>query len=239
MQLVKELSAGIDNVMRIPLFGNATSIIAGAAVIRGATAGTNTGYGIVGVPTYAGFIGCTESAFAAATLDNDVGAATRYILTPVVVAPKGVYAIPYHAGTLVITATPTTTPAITGIEAVDGGWLFGSDGYLSYITSIAGNNITLRNPATAANNSAGAWTVAITAAKIFPRWHQLVDLTATADEIPETTAAAGTGALCILENYLNAPGYDRILLDPTKHSGINFGTRATITAYATFRTAAI
>ena len=240
MYLVQELGAGVDIVKRIPLYGAATDIKAGAAVIRGATAGTNTGYGIIGVPTYAGFLGCTESLFAAGTTDNDPTAATKFILTPVVVYPKGVYAIDYDTPTsgLTVASVSSGNPTVTSLEAVDGGWMFGSDGYLSFINSVSGGAATLRNPATAANDSAGAWTTATTVIKIFPRWHQLVDLTTDGTIIKESSAAAGTGALCIIENYIKAPGNDRILLDPTKHSGVNFGASAIFTAYATFRTVA-
>lgn len=238
MFLVQELGPGSDIVKRIPLYGAATDIKSGAAVIRGATAGTNTGYGIIGVPTYAGFLGCTEALFQASVSDNDPTAATKFILTPVIVYPKGVYSVDYDIGTLVIASLPTTTPTITSLEAVDGGWLLGNDGYLSFIDSVSAGAATLRNPATAANNSAGAWTTSTTVAKIFPRWHQLADLTTDGTIWKESAAAAGTGAVCIIENYIKAPGYDRILLDPTKHSGVNFGSTAVITSYATFRTPA-
>jgi hypothetical protein len=241
MYLVQEMGGGQDIVKRIPLFGNATDIKAGAAVIRGATAGTNTGYGIIGVPTYAGFLGATEALFQASVTDNDPTAATKFILTPVVVYPKGVYSIDYDVPGLTIASMDGVTgdPTVTGLEAIDGGWLFGSDGYLSFVDTVAAGDAELRNPATVANDPPGGWIAGTTLlAKIFPRWHQLVDLTTDATLIKESTAGAGTGALCIIENYINAPGYDRILLDPTKHSGVNFGAKATLSAYATFRTVA-
>lgn len=240
MRLVQESAAGADVIKRLPLYGAGTDIVAGACVIRGATAGTNTGYGIIGVPTYAGFLGCTEALFQASVTDNDPTAATKFILTPVVTSPRAIYAVDYDPGTLVVASISGGNPTITSLEAVDGGWLFGNDGYLSFIDSVSAGAATLRNPATAANNSAGAWTTSTLIAKIFPRFHQLADLNTAGTNWKESSAAAGTGAIAIIETYLKAPGYDNILLDPTKHSGVNFGTSATllITSYATFRTPA-
>lgn len=238
MQLVQESAAGADVIKRMPLFGGGTDIVSGAAVIRGATAGTNTGYGIVGVPSYAGFLGCAEALFQASVTDNDPTAATKFILTPVVVSPRAIYSIDYDPGTLVVASISGGNPTITSLEAVDGGWLFGNDGYLSFIDSISTGAATLKNPATAANNPPGGWTTATLIAKIFPRWHQLADLNTPATNFKESAAAAGTGAVCVIETYLRAPGYDRILLDPTKHSGVNFGLSATLFSYATFRTTA-
>lgn len=234
MQLVQDLFEGGTTVKRIPLYGAATDIVAGAAVIRGATPGTNTGYGIVGVPTYAGFLGCTEALFQASVLDNDPTAATKFILTPVVLVPKGVYSVDYDAVTasagLVIASMSATpgNPTITSLEAIDGGWLLGSDGFLSFVDSVSTGAATLKN--------AAPWTAGVQrVAKIFPRWHQLADLNTAATNWKESTAAAGTGAINIVENYIRAIGYDRILLDPTKHSGITFQS-PTVYAYATFRT---
>ena len=234
MQLVQDLTEGVSTVKRIPLFGNATDIKLGAAVIRGATPGTNAGYGIVGVPTYAGFIGCTEALFQASVTDNDPTAGTKYILTPVVLAVKPVYSIDYDAVTATngltiasMSATPGN-PTVTSLEAVDGGWLLGSDGFLSYIESISAGAATLKN--------AAPWTAGVQKVmRIFPRWHQLADLTTDATIFKITTAAAGTGAICVIENYIRAIGYDRILLDPTKHSGITFQS-PTPYSYTVFRT---
>lgn len=236
MQLVQDLFEGGTAVKRIPLYGAATDIVAGAAVIRGATAGTNTGYGIIGVPTYAGFLGCTEALFQASVSDNDPTAATKFILTPVVLVPKGVYSVDYDAVTasagLVIASMSATpgNPTVTSLEAIDGGWLLGSDGYLSFVDSVSAGAATLRN--------AAPWTAGVQrVAKLFPRWHQLADLNTAGTNWKESSAAAGTGAVCIVENYIRAIGYDRILLDPTKHSGITFQS-PTAYSYATFRTPA-
>lgn len=236
MQLVQQLGEGGTVIKRIPLYGAGTDIVLGAAVIRGATPGTNAGYGIVGVPSYAGFIGCTEALFQASVSDNDPAAGTKYILTPVGLSVKPLYSIDYDAVTTSVgltiasmSATPGN-PTITSLEAVDGGWLLGSDGFLSYIDSISAGAATLKN--------AAPWTAGVQKVmRIFPRWHQLADLNTAATNFKITTAAAGTGAICVVENYIRAIGYDRILLDPTKHSGITFQS-PTPYSYTAFRTVA-
>lgn len=240
MRLVQELNPGSDIVKRIPLYGAATDIKLGAAVIRGATAGTNTGYGIIGVPSYAGFLGCAEALFQASVTDNDPTAATKFILTPVCVYPRGVYAIDYDvpANGLTIASITSGNPTVTSLEAVDGGWMFGNDGYLSFIDSVSAGAATLRNPATTANDPPGGWTTSTIVTRLFPRWHQLADLTTDGTLFKVSTAAAGTGAVCVIETYVKAPGQDNILLDPTKHSGVNFGASAVFTSYAMFRTPA-
>lgn len=234
MQLVQDLTEGNSTVKRVPLYGAGTDIALGAAVIRGATPGTNAGYGIVGVPSYAGFIGCTEALFQASVSDNDPTAGTKYLTTPIVLAIKPVYSVDYDpvttASGLVIASMSATpgNPTITGLEAVDGGWLLGSDGFLSYIESISAGAATLKN--------AAPWTAGVQRVlRIFPRWHQLADLNTAATNFKVTTAAAGTGAVCVIENYIRAIGYDRILLDPTKHSGITFQS-PTPYSYTAFRT---
>lgn len=236
MQIVQDLNEGNSTIKRIPLYGGGTDIALGAAVIRGATPGTNTGYGIVGVPSYAGFIGCTEALFQASVTDNDPTAGTKYILTPVILAVKPVYSIDYDAVTtsagLTIASMSATpgNPTISSLEAVDGGWLLGSDGFLTYIESVSGGAATVKN--------AAPWTAGVQKVlRIFPRWHQLADLNTAATNFKITTAAAGTGAICVVENYIRATGYDRILLDPTKHSGITFQS-PTPYSYTVFRTVA-
>lgn len=222
-----------ESYVRYPLFGNATTINQGAVVIRGATAGTNTGYGIVGVPTYTNVLGVTMAQFAAATTDNDPTVGSKYLKTPIICNPTAVFQAPYDTVTSTngltiasMSATPGN-PTVTSLEAVDGGWLLGSDGFLSYIDSISAGAATLK---TAAPWTAGTQKVA----KIFPLGHLLVDLTTTADALKITAAAAGTGKITVLYNTFSANGFDNVQLDPTKHSGLTL-TNPVVTAYIMFQ----
>lgn len=222
--------------LKIPLFGNATTINKGAAVMRGTTDGTNLGYGIVGASTLSSFIGVTEEPFVAATLDNTPSTGTRYLQTTVLCSPNGIWAADYQtsfltSGTdcLAIASTPTTTPVVTSGENIGGGWLLGSDGFLTYVESSSTGTYTLKTTATAANNPAGAWTTATTVIKILPMYDPKCDLNTTADVIKCGTAAQGSWNVRVIRNFIRAVGYANVELDPTKHSGINlWRTTATI-----------
>lgn len=214
----------------LPLFGNATSIVKGAAIVKGTTAGTNQGYGIVAPAntsmTHGLFLGVTESAFSAATIDNDPSAGTKYILTTVCIDPDGMYEIQYdNAGTtnytngLTLTAVTTGTPSVTvtSLEAIDGGWmsfLTTAGIELHYVASVSAGVATLKSATSA------LVTTATKAAKHLPLFSPKITLTTTADKFAISTAAQGAVEAFVIENYVRGIGYDNILLDPTKTDGV-------------------
>lgn len=220
---------GMSFPLRVPLFGNATSINKGAAIMRGSTDGTNMGYGIVGATALTNFVGVTEEPFLAATLDNTPTTGTRYLQTTLICAPHGIWQADYQntfatSGTdcLALTATtPSTAPTVSSGENIGGGWLLGNDGFLTYVESSSSGTYTVKTQPTAANNPAGAWTSATLVIKILPMFDPLLNLNTTADYIKGGTAAQGSWNVRVLRNFIRAVGYDNVELDPTKHSGIN------------------
>ena len=243
MKFLYDSTGGQQWKKAFPLYGAGTNIVAGAAVVRGTTAGTNQGFGIVApanTSQSAGlFLGVTESLFAAATIDNDPSAGTKYLTTDLTINPHAVWEAAYDnassAGTgtvlfytngLTITGVNTGTPSVTvtSLENISGGWLAfltgsgsGQGVELRYVLSVSGGVATLKS-ATSANVVAGTTT----AAKILPIFDPLLTLVTAADKIAIGTAAQGGVQATTLENGIRAPGYDNVLLDPTKHDGTVF-----------------
>lgn len=217
---VRDASMGQAYVKPWPLFGNATNIIKGAAIIKGITDGTNKGYGII-APTntsMAGiFIGVTEAAFNAATLDNDPAAGTKYILTPVNIGPKQIYEAQYDnrygANALTATGVGATTVVSSG-EDMGGGWLMFDNFELHFVDSSSSGTYTTKTA------TSSAITTANKVAKIYWIGQPLVTLITAADKLGTATAAQGTVQAMVLENRIRGVGYDNITLDPTKHDGL-------------------
>ena len=209
---------------QIPLYGAGTNIVKGAAIKMGIVDGTNQGFGIIpGANTSLAneFIGITESAFAAATLDNDPSAGTKYLLTDVTINPKGIYAAKYDnaltglrwTNGLAVTGVGATTVVTSG-ENLGGGWLFFDNFELHYVLSSSSGTYTTKS------STSSAITTTNKVAKIMYPGAKLLTLTTTCDQIGIATAAAGTEQFAVLENYIHAQGMDWIVLDPTKHDNI-------------------
>lgn len=204
----------------IPLENAGTLIPAGAAIIRGSTAATNQGYGIIASSTSNNFLGVTEAAFTVAN-DNDPPTGLIYNLTDLTINPDAVYLCEYSQTTgLTVASGSGTAPVITSGEAIDGGFLLGISGpgagQLSFVKSSSSGTYTLKTSA--------AYTTASKLIKIMHLYAPKVDLTTNATQILATTAGQGSGLIRVLENYVKAPGYDYVLLDPTKHDNITFAT---------------
>lgn len=206
------------------LFGNGTNIVKGAFIKMGAVDGTNQGFGIiVGTNTsFANqFMGITEAAFAAATLDNDPSAGTKYLQTDCTINPKGIYLAKYDnaltsghwTNGLAFTGSGTA-PAISSGENLGGGWLFFDNFELHYVLSSSSGTYTTKS---ALSSGAVAGTQKV--AKILYPGAPKVTLVAACDQIGIATAAQGNEQLTVIENFIHAPGYDWVLLDPTKHDG--------------------
>lgn len=205
----------------IPLENAGTLIPAGAAVERGSSAGTNAGYGVIAASTINKFLGVTEAAFTVAN-DNDPPTGLIYNLTDVTINPDAVYQAEYSQTTgLTVASVSSGNPTITSLEAIDGGWILvvsgPAVGYLGYAKSVSTGAVTLKTPNTAI-------TTASKIIKINPLYVTKMDLTTNATAILGTTAALGSGLIRLLENYVKAPGFDLVMLDPTKHDNITFAT---------------
>lgn len=208
-----------------PLFGNATNIVKGAFIKMGAVDGTNQGYGIIpGTNTsFANqFMGITEAAFAAATLDNDPTAGTKFLLTDLTINPKGIYLAKYdnaltagHWSNGLAFTGSGTAPAISSGENLGGGWLFFDNFELHWVASSSSGTYTTKSALTS-----GAVAGTQKVAKIMYQGAPKLTLTTANDVIGIATAAQGAEQLTVLENFIHAPGFDWVLLDPTKHDGL-------------------
>jgi hypothetical protein len=217
---VRNAVMGQEYVKPWPLFGNATNIIKGAAVILGLTDGTNQGYGIiapVNTSMATKFLGVTEAPFNAATLDNDPTAGTKYILTPVNINPKQIYEAQYDnrygANALTTTGVGATTVVTSG-ENIGGGWLMFDNFELHFVDSSSSGTYTTKSA------TSSAITTANKVAKIYYIGEPLVTLITAGDKLGTATAAQGAVQASVLENRIRAVGYDNITLDPTKHDGL-------------------
>lgn len=228
MRFIYDSTGGQQWKKPFPLFGNATDIAAGAAIILGGTQGTNQGYGVI-MPANTSlasglFLGVTESKFAASVIDNDVTAATKYILTDLTINPHAVWEAQYDntltgarwTTGLTLTAVTTGTPSvtITSLETISGGWLFFDNGEIHYVASVAGGVATLKSATTA------AITTANKALKIPQITEPLLTFNTAGTKISGGTAAQGAVQMSVLENFIRAVGFDNVMLDPTKHDAL-------------------
>lgn len=208
----------------IPLYGAAANIVKGAFIKMGIVDGTNQGFGIITAANSSlanEFIGITEAAFAAATLDNDPSAGTKYLLTDCTINPKGIYLTKYDnaltgarwTNGLAVTGVGATTVVTSG-ENLGGGWLFFDNFELRYVLSSSSGTYTTKSATSA------AITTTNKVAKIMYPGAKLLTLTTACDQIGIATAAAGAEQFTVLDNFIHCPGYDWVSLDPTKHDGL-------------------
>lgn len=208
----------------IPLYGAATNIAAGAFIVKGVTDGTNQGFGVI-MPTNTAlslkFMGITEGPFNAATLDNDPSAGTKYLLTDCTINPKGIYLAQYDnaltgarwTNGLATTGVGATTVVTSG-ENIGGGWLFFDNFELRYVLSSSSGTYTTKSA------TSSAITTTNKVAKIYYPMAPKATVITAATQLGIATAAQGAVELCVLENFIKCPGFDFVLLDPTKHDGL-------------------
>lgn len=235
MQYAYDLTGAAQIVRGIPLYGAGTDIKKGAAVIRGATDGTNQGYGIVAASTCNNFIGVTEQLFSASTLDNDPSAGTKYILTKITINPFAVYECEYDQSTnlSIASVVASTSFTVTSGENVGGGWILGVGapglGYLAYIESSSSGTYTPKT-------TSFPFTTSSKVIKIMPLYAPKVNLTTDATKIIGSNAAQGSWLIRVLENKVKATGFDMQFLDPTKHDGVTFASGFKLYAMINFET---
>lgn len=222
MKFHYSLGGGGLNVKKYPLYSATTAIAAGAAIMKGATPGTNQGFGIIAAPAYPGILGVTEepdtNTSAGGDSKQDGTAYTRYKL---VMNPDAVFIAELTdpvTTNIAVASTSGTTVTITSLEDdIDGGWLYGSDFQLQWIATAASGSCTTK--------SATGWTSATKVTRLLPLFKILLDLNTAATKLLPA-AAVGTGKVIVLENYVEMQGAKREVLNPTKHSGM------TLTSFA-------
>lgn len=218
MKFHYSLGGGGLNMKKYPLYSATTAIVEGAVIMKGATAGTNQGFGIIGAPAYPGVLGVTAepdtNTSAGGDSKQDGTAYTRYKL---IVNPDAVYMCECTDPTttnIAVASTSGTTVTITSLEDdIDGGWLFGSDYQLQWIATAAAGSCTTK--------TSTGWTSSTKVTRLLPLFKILLDLnTASTKLLP--AAAIGTGKVIVSENYIEVQGAKREVLNPLKHSGVTY-----------------
>lgn len=213
MKFHYDLTGAQQLYMDIPVYGNGAAMLEGALVARGATPGTNQGFGILaptGLASVLGLLGELHALVSAGADSKQDG--TAYGLRKILINPFAVLLAEWSTGAIAVASTSTTTVTITSLEDdIDGGWLLGSDGQLQYLTASAAGSCTTK--------STTGWTSATTVQKITPLFHVTTTLSTDCTKLNQA-AAAGTGKARILQNYIKANGVPFAPLDPTKHSGL-------------------
>ena len=224
MKYVYSLDGSKEIVRDYPISGAAADVVEGAAIMRGATPGTDGGLAIVATGALVDILGVLVELHDYSVTGDAVIGGTAYIKRKAIVNPMAVYRAQYDtADDADVASTSGTTVTITSLEDdIDGGWLLGDDGSGAYGTGSTGSllqYLAASASGSATSKTASGWTSANDVIKILPLFHQLVKINTAADKLG-TDAAAGSGRAAIIDNWITADGLPLQQLDPTKHSGL-------------------
>jgi len=218
MKFVYDLHGHSEIVRDYPVFGSAANIGEGAVVIRGATPGTDQPFAILGTGALTDVIGVIKETHTNSVAGDDSNTTgTNFTERMILINPFAVYRIEYdQTDTMAVASTSGTTVTITSLEDnIDGGYLYAVGGTgigrLAFIVTSADGSCTTKETT--------GWDSTTTVIKILPLWHQLVKINAAATMLG-TDAAAGTGTVTILQNYIEADSISLTRLSPVTHSGL-------------------
>lgn len=224
MKYVYSLDGSKEIIRDFPIYGGAADIVEGAAVMRGATPGTNGGLAIVAATTLADILGVLAELHDYSVSGDSAIAGTAYVRRRVIINPMAVYRAQYDpADDMDVASTSGTTVTVTSLEDnIDGGWLLGDDGAAAYGTGTTGSLLQYIDTSASGScttKTASGWTSANDLIKVLPLMHQLIKVNTAADKLG-TDAAAGSGTAAVIDNWISADGLPLQQLDPTKHSGL-------------------
>lgn len=220
MKFVYDLAGSSQIVRDLPIYGAGADIVAGAAVMRGATPGTNGGQLIVAAGALADVVGVLEELHDFSVSGDSAIAGTAWVKRKVTINPFAVYRAEYDAtDDADVASVSGTGVTITSLEDdIDAGWLLGDDGFLTFLTASTSGSATAKD--NLETGPATAWSSTTDVIKILPQFHQLAKINAAGNKLG-TDAAAGSGLIVVLENYIQFDGISKPeILDPTKHSGL-------------------
>lgn len=234
MKFVKD--TGLAEAIRksFPIY-SAADIAKGAAMMRGATYGTDGGCMILGATAVADFIGLLQDAYDFSTLgSSNVGSGTQ-VLREVEINPGALIEAEYDQSDTAATtsAGSSTTFTATSLEDdIDSGWIYiiagDAIGQLRRIITSAGGSCTVKtafSPQTASGD---------TFIKILPLFHQLAKLTTDALRIG-TDVGAGSGVVSVYENRIHTTFLSNEELDAGVHSGLAGLNGRSVTFYSIIR----
>jgi len=186
-------------------FHNTTTMVYGALVMRGATAGTDSGFCVVASGACADAVGVLIEEYLS-TVTDSTQSGTYNQKRRVIIAPHAVYLAKYGvlAADDLAATSATTTVTVGSLENnIDGGWVYTVNSNTNYelrlLTASASGSATLKSAFSTALAS-GDYII-----KILPRFHQLAVVNTAADKL-SSTAAVGTARLHVVENYMKCPG---------------------------------
>lgn len=206
------------SIIKVPFTGAGTAAVDRALVAPGVTQGTNMGLAILAPASGLDSIGFLKGAHPVAADSTQTGTIWTYREVELK-APIELEMWEYSqvdADALAVTSTSGTTITITSNENnADCGWMYAVSGTgvgkLAFLTAQTGG--------TATSKTATAWDSSTKIIKIQRFGHRTAVFN-TATTKFKTTAAVGTFTVFVFENYFEALGYPRQLLDPTKHDNL-------------------
>lgn len=224
MKYVYSLDGSKELVRDFPIFGNSANILEGAAVMRGATGETDHGVAVVAAGALVDILGVLNEQHTYSASGDSLLAGTNYVRRRVIINPMAVYRAEYDtADDMDVASSSSTTVTVTSLEDdIDGGWLLGDDGAGAYGSGTIGSLlqfIVASASGSCTTKTSSGWTSATDLLKILPLMHQLVKINTAATKLG-TDAAAGSGRVSIIDNWIQADGLPLQQLDPTKHSGL-------------------
>jgi hypothetical protein len=216
-----------ERVLRCPIFGSGSDILAGALLKRGATPGTNNGELIQAdsnTTAAADALGVLMGLHDYSVVGDNLIAGTAFVTNKVeLLSPARIVRAEYQlssAGTGAIAATQavtTTTITLTNLEDdIDAAFLYVVGGLgvgqTNYLTASAAGSATLK----AAFGTSLDTTSYIV--KILPRFHQFAGLSSDGTRLA-TYAAVGVHTVMVLDTYIIRSGREE-QMDPVKHAAL-------------------
>lgn len=218
MKFKYDLHGNSEIYKDVAIYGGGSNINEGAVVQRGATPGTNVPFMILGSGALTDVAGVIMAKHVSTVLGDDCNVGgTNYTRKRIIINPFAVFDCEYdQSDTMIVVSTSGTTVTITSLEDnIDGGYLYAvagtGAGTLAFITdSSSGSCVT---------KAATGWDGSTTVIKILPTYHQLIKINATGDKIG-TDAAAGSGEVQIVDNFIQSDDIPNQNLNPTKHGSL-------------------
>lgn len=218
-----------STIVKFPIDSNGTTLVAGALLTMGVTAGSNMGALIISGAAAADAVGVLLgldfpqaangplAAEADSTIETGV---TRTLREVELLHPGDLVAVEYdQTDTVALASGSTTTGVVTSSDEETGCWHYftagAGIGQLAYIKSYNTDTATYKSALTTDPSASSPFLIRIVAPG-----RTLVKLNSTADKLG-TDAGEGTADVLVLKNeftYDGAPGW--LELDYTKHHNL-------------------